>query len=182
MSTINKFKTIFFIIIGLCFLTMAYSSTSLDYIEVDIATDWTMNYFALPILITMIVSCTFIYLKFIRQFESKNYKSKLLTFGRTVLRILILTAGMTGLLIGTTHSVIILSNASGVNKPINLNAEIISYYWSTNSRGHVSQYIKIKDNQLDRIVELKVDKPYEIGQPFTKPMKIGKWGLLYSEH
>ena len=80
----------------------------------------------------------------------------------------------------TTLSIIILTNSSGDNKTINLNAKIVDYY-TTRNKGRISHYIKIQDSQLERIVELKVDRPFQIGQPFIKTIKIGKWGLLYSE-
>ena len=68
----------------------------------------------------------------------------------------------------------------GDGRTINLNATIVDYYTST-SRGQTRHYIKIQDQQLDRKIELKVQGPYQVGEKFDKKMKIGKWGLLYSE-
>jgi hypothetical protein len=88
---------------------------------------------------------------------------------------------MTGIFFAATLSIIILTNAyMGEIRKINLNATIVDYYTST-SRGQTRHYIKIQDQQLDRIIELKVQSPYQIGETFEKTMKIGKWGLLYSE-
>jgi amino acid transporter len=95
--TTRQFQIIFFAILGLCILTIVLSFTSFDFIELDTATNWTMKYFALPILIVMAPSCYFIYLKFIRQHETKEYKSKVWTQLRTIFRILILTLAMTGI-------------------------------------------------------------------------------------
>lgn len=177
----RQFKTVFFILIGLCILTIVLSYTSFDFIEVDTAVSWTMKYFALPILIVMTPSCYFIYLKFIRPHEKKEYKSKVWMHLRTVFRIFILTLAMTGIFIGTTLSMIILTNAYiGDSTTINLNAKIVDYYTLT-SKGRTRHYIKIKDQQLDRIIDLKVLGPYQVGQTFNKTMQIGKWGLLYSE-
>lgn len=179
--TTRQFQAIFYVIIGLCILTMVLSYISFDFIEVDTATSWTMKYFALPILIVMTPSCYFIYLKFIRQHETKEYKSKIWTQLRTIFRIFILTLAMTGIFIGTTLSMIILSNAYiGESKTINLNARIVDYYKLT-SKGRTRHYIKIQDQQLDRIIDLIVQGPYQVGQTFNKTMQIGKWGLLYSE-
>jgi hypothetical protein len=178
--TTRQFQIIFFSILGLCILTIVLSSTSFDFIEVDTATIWTMKYFALPILVAMTPSCYFIYLRFIRQHEKKEYKSKIWTQLRTIFRIFILTLAMTGILIGTTLSMIILTNAYiGDSKTINLNAKIVDYYTLT-SKGRTKHYIKIQDQQLDRIIDLKVQEPYQVGQTFNKTMQIGKWGLLYS--
>lgn len=179
--TTRQFQTVFYILIGLCILTIILSFTSFDFIEVDTATGWTMKYFALPILIVMTPSCYFIYLGFIRQHETKEYKSKIWTQLRTIFRIFILTLAITGIFIGTTLSMIILTNAYiGDTKTINLNAKIVDYYTLT-SKGRTRHYIKIQDQQLDRIIDLKVQGPYQIGQTFNKTMQMGKWGLLYSE-
>ena len=178
--TTRQFQTIFYIIIGLCILTIVLSFTSFDFIEVDTATSWTMKYFALPILIVMSPSCYFIYLRFIRQHEKKEYKSKIWTQLRTVFRMFILTLAMTGIFIGTTLSMIILTNAYiGNSRTINLNAKIVNYYTLT-SKGRTRHYIKIQDQQLARIIDLKVQGQYQVGQTFNKTMQIGKWGLLYS--
>jgi hypothetical protein len=70
--TIRQFQTIFYVIIGLCILTIVLSFTSFDFIEIDTATSWTMKYFALPILIVLTPSSYFIYTRFIRQHEKKE--------------------------------------------------------------------------------------------------------------
>src|SRR4051812_18752425 len=99
-----------------------------------------MKYFALPILVVMTSSCYFIYLRFIRQHETKEYKSKIWTRLRTTFRIFILSLCMTGIFIGTTLSLIILTNAYiGDSKTINLKARII-YYYTLTSKGRIRHY------------------------------------------
>ena len=179
--TTRQFQTLFYVIIGLCILTIVIPFTSFDFIELDTAVGWTMKYFAFPIFIVMTPSCYFIYLRFIRQHETKEYKSKAWEQLRTIFRIFILTFAMTAIFIGTTLSIIILTNAYiGDSKTINLNAKIVDYYTLKN-KGQKRHYIKIQDSQLDRIIDLKVQGPYQVGQSFNKTMQIGKWGLLYSE-
>lgn len=179
--TKRQFQTVFYIIIGLCILTIVLSFTSFDFIEVETATSWTMKYFALPILIVMTPSCHFIYLRFIRQHETKEYRSKIWTQLRTIFRIFILTLAMIELFIGTTLSMIILTNAYiGNSRTISLNAKIVDYYTLT-SKGRTRYYIKIQDQRLGRIIDLKVQGPYQVGQAFNKTMQIGIWGLLYLE-
>lgn len=179
--TTRQFQAIFYVIIGLCILTIVLSFTSFDFMEVDTATNWTMKYFALPIFILMIPGCYFIYSRFILQHERKEYKSKIRTQLKTVFKISILTLAMTGIFIGTTLSLILLTNAyTGDSRTINLNAKIVEYYTLT-SKGRTRHYIKIQDEQLDRIIDLKVQGPYHVGQTFNKTMQIGKWGLLYTE-
>lgn len=180
--TTQQFRTVFYILIGLCFLATILVHISFDFIEIDTAVSWTMKYFALPILIVTAPSCYFIYLRFILQFETKDFKSKTQIQLRTIFRIFSLTLGMTIIFIGTTLSIIILTNAYvGESRTINLNAKIVDYYSRTH-KGRTKHYIKIQDKQLDRIVELSVQEPYQVGQTFKKTMQIGIWGLLYSEN
>jgi hypothetical protein len=179
--TTGQLKTILYVTIGLCTLTGIIAFTSFDFMEVDTASNWTMKYFALPILIVMTPICYYSYLTFLRQHEKKEYKSKIWTQLRTIFRIFILTLAMTGIFFATTLSLIILTNAYfGDSKTIKINAKIVDYY-TMKSRGRTGHYIKIKDQQLDRIIDLKVQGPYQIGQTFNKTMQIGKWGLLYSK-
>ncbi|MBL0032998.1 MAG: hypothetical protein IPP27_12800 [Bacteroidetes bacterium] len=96
----RQFQVVFYIILGLCILTFVISFVSFDFIEVDTAINWTMKYFALPILLVMTPSCYFFYVRFIRHYETKEYKSKIWTQLRTVFRIFILTLGMTEFLLG----------------------------------------------------------------------------------
>lgn len=178
--SIGRFQAIFYAVLGICILTIIVSFNSFEFIEVDIATGWTIEYFALPILIATAPACYFIYLRFLRYHETKEYESEFWTRMRTAFRILILTLAMSAIFFATTLSLIILTNAYfDDTKPITLNAEIVDYY-SRTSKGRTRHYIKIMDKQLDRVVELKVDKPYRVGDLFSRTMNIGYWGLLYS--
>ena len=175
------FSIIFYTILGLCILIIVVSFMLFDFIEVDTAFNWTMKYFALPIFVIIIPVCYVIYLKFIKQHERKKHKSIIKTQLRTMFRMFFLAFGLTFILAGTTLSLIILTNAYiGDSNTINLNAQIVDYY-TTKGRGGIKHYIKIQDQQIDRIIDLKVQRQYQVGEPFNKTMKIGKWGLLYSE-
>lgn len=177
----NKFKIIFFTLLTLCILTVITAFNSFDFIETNLAHDMTMKYYSLPILIVMLPVCSIIYLKFLVQHEGKKYKKKLWTNIRTVFRIIVLTLSLTIVLYSTTLSIIILTNASlSGNKTIVLNAKIVDYY-TMKSSGTTRHYIKIQDPKLNRTVQLKVNKPYVVGQIFIKKMNIGYWGLLYVE-
>ncbi len=178
--TIRKFQAVFYSVLGLCILIIVTAFTSFDFIEVDTAVNRTMRYFAVPILIAMTPVCYFVYLRFLRQHEKKAYKSQVWTRVRTVFRIFIMTLAMTGIFIATTLSIMILTNAYfGDSKTINLNAKVVDYYTSI-SKGSTRHYIKIQDQQLDRIIEMKVDRAYQVGQVFNRSMQVGQWGLLYA--
>lgn len=178
--SIGRLQVVFYSVLGACILTIITSFSLFDFIEVDTATNWTMRYFALPILIVMTPTCYYIYLRFLRHYEIKEYESEFWTKARNIFRIFTLTIGMSLILVVTTLSIIILTNAYvGDSKTITLDATIVDYY-SRKSKGRTRHYIKIEDKQLKRIVELKVDKPYQAGEAFSRTIKIGYWGLLYS--
>lgn len=179
-----KFQVIFYFVIGLCIVINVLSFKSFDFIETDTAMSWTIKYFGLPILIVLIPICSFIYLRYLIQYEKKNFRSNSLMIGRTIFRIFVLTLGMAFIFLITTFSTIILTNGYiGRSKTVDINAIVIDYKITGEGvkKGITKHYIKIKDEQINRIIELKVDKAYKIGQPFTKTMKVGIWGLLYSE-
>lgn len=175
----NFFKYIFYLFLVICLITIIYSFYAFDFIELDPAVNWTMKYFALPILIIMIPLSYFIYQKFIRQKEKKRYLSGIFVF----FRVFMLTIGLSIILIGTTLSLIILTNGYlGNTRSITINTIVIDYEITGEGfrKGPPKHYIKINVPQVDRLVELKVDRAYKIGEPFIKTMNIGKWGLLYS--
>lgn len=179
--TTKHLQAVFYAMISLCIAASVLSFVLFDFIELNVAVDWTMRYFALPIFVFTAPSCYFVYMKFIKYLEKKEYKSKYWNQLRTIFRVCILTFAMTFVFIGTTLSFIILSNAYfGESKTIHLNARIVEYKVLTR-RNRIRHYIKIQDQQFDRIVELRVQKPYQVGQTFHKTMQIGYWGLLYSE-
>ena len=94
-----------------------------------------------------------------------------------------LTVGLSIILIGTTLSLIILTNGYlGNTRSITINTIVIDYEITGEGfrKGPPKHYIKINVPQVDRLVELKVDRAYKIGEPFIKTMNIGKWGLFYS--
>jgi hypothetical protein len=179
--TTRRFRNVFLTIIGLCILTMIVSEKSFDLVEADTARGWTIKYFALPIFIVMILCCSYFYIKFIKEHESKVHKKKIWNQLRAIFTILMLTIGLAAILTLTTHSLILLSNAyMGDHRTIYLKATIVDYY-TTKNKGRTHHYIRIQEAQLDKIITFEVEKPYEIGQPFDKTMQIGKWELLYSQ-
>lgn len=173
----RQFKIFFYLVIGLSVFIMILPTFLLEFTEFSPAIKWTVNFFVLPILIVMIPSCSFIYLKFIKQHETKNYTTQMQTTLRSIFRIFFMTLGMTFIFSGTVVSFIILSNAyfQG-SKSIDISGKVIDYSLGSRNNKH---YVEIKDNQFERIIKLQVQQQYEIGQNFEKRMYIGKWGLLF---
>lgn len=179
--TEKKAHVIFYLILGVCLLVIVLPFTLFAFVEVEPAVDWTLRYCALPTFIATIPVCSYAYIRFIQQFERKNLKSKIWIQLRTVLRIFTLIVAMTMIFIGTTLSLIVLTNASiGTSQKIHLNATIVNYHTSKN-KGRMHQYIKIKDPQLKRIIELKVHEKYQVGDTLKKTVYLGRWGLVYAK-
>lgn len=180
--TATNFKVITISVVGFCVLVCLVAFTSFQYIEFNTATNWALEYFALPILFIMIPTCSLSYMKFIRKVEIQQFGVEPLSSEKTIFRIMLFTVGMTAIFFATTISFIILTNAYlGESKKIELSATILKYN-ATKRRGRTNHYIQIKDQTSDRIIDLKVYRPYTVGETFQKPIKIGKWGLLYSEN
>ena len=174
-------KKLFLTVISLCILLIIWSRISIGLIETDLAYSWTIRYFVLPISIISAFISYFTYFRTIRQFEKKEYRSLFLTQLRSIFRVITLTAGLTLIFSFTSSSLIVLTNTYlGEQKTINVQGSVIKTDASTRKfRAHY--FVTIKAKQLNRTIDLQVDRPYTIGEPFTKKMKIGYWGLLYSD-
>jgi hypothetical protein len=155
---------------------------SFDFIELETTQIWALKYFCLPIFIVMVSCNYYIYFQFEQKYyENQVFKSKTRILLKRIITIFAYSFILTVLFTITTFSSIILTNKYfGDNKTVVINAKIIDSY-STSSKIGKTYHIIIKDQKINRLVDLKVDKKYQIGIRFNKTMKIGKWGLLYSE-
>lgn len=68
----------------------------------------------------------------------------------------------------------------GEQKTINLQGSVIKTHASTRTI-RTQYFITIKAEQLNRTIDLHVARPYAIGETYSEKMKIGYWGLLYSD-
>lgn len=174
-------KKLFLTVISLCILLIIWSRISIGLIETDLAYSWTIRYFVLPISIISAFISYFTYFRTIRQFEKKEYRSLFLTQLRAIFRVITLTAGLTLIFSFTSSSLIVLTNTYfGEQKTIKVQGSVIKTDVSTRKfRTHY--FITIKAEQFNRTIDLQVGRPYTIGEPFSQKMKIGYWGLLYSD-
>ena len=85
------------------------------------------------------------------------------------------------ILYGLTFSLIVTTNMLLEPTVVQVNEPILNYQYSLSKNGKKSHYIKIKHPTKNEIIELRVYQDYNEGELFTKAMKIGKWGILYSE-
>ena len=175
-------KKLFFLVISLCILTIVVSQTFIDLIETDMAYTWTVRYFTLPILIISVIVSYFTYFRTIRRFEKREYRSLFLTKLRSISRIFMLTVGLTLIFSFTSFSLITLTNTYlGKRQTIVVQGRVIKTHSST-KKFRTSYFITLKDEQLNRNIDLQVGRSYAIGETFTKKMNIGYWGLLYTDN
>jgi hypothetical protein len=86
------------------------------------------------------------------------------------------------ILYGLTFSIIVTTNCIFDNKKIiQVSEPVLNYYSDLTKNGRLRHYITIKSPSKDKIIDLEVDKTYQEGEIFRKKMKIGNWGILYSE-
>jgi hypothetical protein len=85
------------------------------------------------------------------------------------------------ILTGMTLSTIITTNAYlEPQKEIRISETVIEYEPYTTKNGRLRHYITFKNPVDNQIIRLEVYRKYEVGKTFTKTMKLGKWGQLYS--
>ena len=174
------FKFTFNAILLLCVIITVWSFKAFDFVEVDRAVDWVIRFFALPIYLILLPSIALMYFKFIRQFETRNYVSKFWTRARSVFRVFILSLGLSFILMVTTLSIILLTNAyTGSIRETDLKAIVVNYEKSKDFRVN-KRYITVKDISTGRIVDLTVKKQYATGDTIYMKLKEGRWGLLFA--
>ena len=128
--------------------------------------------FALPVLLYMIPVCYFSYNLFLSD-ANPGWKDQ------KAFAIFFVTGGLSVLLIPAAAAFIILLNAwTGEPKTIYLNGTVASYYRKYKTNDY---YVTVYDPQFKENIPYKVYRKYKVGDPFKKTMKIGSFGILYSE-
>ena len=170
------------ILLGICNILFFSLIRIYNFIEVGITLTWTFKYFALAIFCAVTVVCFYVYSRF-------STKSAGLHRVRVRVAILFVSLMFSMFFSLVTPFIIVISNIFlGSNTLVQIDGKVIDSNKVLSSRkkfyfvSRRSYYIKIQDKEFDRIIELKVPRPYQIGEPFCKTMNIGKWGLLYSKN
>ncbi|MDB5276168.1 MAG: hypothetical protein JWR61_1123 [Ferruginibacter sp.] len=84
-------------------------------------------------------------------------------------------------LYGLTLSGLITTNAYlGPQRIIFVNQPVIKYEPFINRAGNLIHYITFKNPIDNSAIRLNATRKYKIGEIFSKEMKIGRWGQLYS--
>lgn len=176
---VRKFTIVFYSICFLCVALMLATHFIFEYIEFDLAIDWTVKYFALPILLIMAATSYYMYFAYIIQREKRQYASKFWTNLRSIFRIITLTFGLSLGCCGAVMALMFLTNAYPYcGRPIMINDKIVDVHSSEN-RGRTNYFIEISDKRFNRQIEFEVGPAYHVGDTFTKKMEVGRWGMLY---
>ena len=138
------------------------------------------RYFLYPILILSTIGTIYLYLKYLRKL-SQPTSSKIKKRLQDIFTVSILTCVFSAILCGLTFSAIVTTNAfSGPRESTTINEPVIEYEPYTTKWGRLRHYIKFKNPNDNKIIRLEVYRKYEVGETFSKGLKIGKWGLVYS--
>ena len=160
-----------------------YSYFGFVILETGPVIDWTIKYFFKPVLILMLLISTWLYFTHIKQKETRNYNKKWLTHGRTLLRILLLTMGLSFSSLITTYSLILITNAH-LGRPhdiVEVNSTVLES-GHTGGTGRVKHYyIVVAIEPLNKTVKLDVRRDYEVGDTYQTTLNVGYWGLIYKK-
>lgn len=141
-----------------------------NYAELGPATEITLKFFAVPALMTTIIFFTIPYIK-----GAREQKDNL-----AILRGLALSISVgISLVLFVLSSAVFLNVILGDGKDMTLKGKV-TYYSYTVKRGVPEHFIKVKADSFDRIFDMHVNTAYEVGDPFERTVKIGRFGWLYS--
>ncbi|MES2681588.1 MAG: hypothetical protein V4635_16960 [Bacteroidota bacterium] len=83
-------------------------------------------------------------------------------------------------LLGLVFSSIVVSNNCLPRSEIFVKAPVKSYHAELTRNGRQIHHIKFYEKRLGRLVQLTVNRPYQLNEIFEKELSVGHWGLLYS--
>ena len=138
------------------------------------------HYFLLPIVIVSTLGVIILYTKYLKKFN-KPTNSKIKRALQDIFTITFLVLIFSGILCGLTVSTTVTTNAYlEPQKAISINETVTKYETDRTKWGRLRHYINFKNPANNLEIRLEVYRKYYVGEKFTKDMKIGKWGQLYS--
>lgn len=138
------------------------------------------HYLLIPILILAPILTYFIQFKYFKKIE-KKLALKPRTKLQDIVSVIFLTIPVSMILYGLTLSCLITTNSYlGNQRTILINQPVIEYEPYFNKQGRLQHYITFKNPTDNSSIRINASRKYEIGETFSKEMKIGTWGLLYS--
>lgn len=164
----------------ICTISM-FMTADYQFIQVDTAMDFTIKYFALPIIILTIPSSYIIYYYFQNKSKTNHYyQQKNKHDAKSIFRVSFMSITISGVLIVGTSSIVLLSNEFlSQNETVCLDSKIIDSF-SIKSKGSKRFYISVQDKNSNKILKFKVkNQNFQIGQELKVNLKVGKWGIIY---
>lgn len=138
------------------------------------------HYFLIPLVIASMMGAIFLYRSCLKRFNPPT-RSKTKAIVQDVFSIGILTWVFTAILCALTLSAIITTNAYlGPQKVITINEPVLKFETDVTRYGRARHYVTFMNPNDNSLIRLEAYKKYKVGESFTKKMKIGRWGQLYS--
>ena len=169
------------IILGIA-IFIAFPFFNIKYFETGTSIKIIYNYLLIPLIIVSFLGMTICYFKFLKKYNPPtNSKAKKITQNFFNIFLGGISVGL--VLFGIILSTIITTNAYlGTSKNIEINAEILKYITGKTKFGRTTHQIEFVTPNDGQIIRLEVYKKFNVGDTFTKEMKIGYWNQLYSKN
>jgi hypothetical protein len=184
----EKWKYKILLIYLICGIVILYPFMAIKYFETISPNVIALTYFTPFIVLTTIILGPIFYFKKVIPVDhdlKRQKKSGIISKRKEKVRhffsIFMMIIWTNIILYGLTFSLIVTTNMLLEPIVVQVNEPILNYQYSLSKNGKKSHYIKIKHPTKNEIIELRVYQDYNEGELFTKEMKIGKWGILYSE-
>jgi len=173
-----KINIIIFIVV--CGTLIAYPFLTIKYFENVTALKMYYYNLMLPAGALSLVLIPPFYFKKVKELDTMvRTKTKQVITDITSCIVLIICSNL--IFFGVAFSFIITSNAYfGTPKAIMIQQSVEDYDKSVSRHGKISHYIRFKNPETNKSVNLNVYKEYKPGELFIKKMYIGYWGILYS--
>jgi len=181
--TLANFKIWIVIYFVICSIIGWYPFFSIKYFETHKALVTATKYFLPIITLVAIPVVTKFYFKHLKQLNA-NYKFKSLIKEKWAdfTNCFLITLVVVATFFAMTFSTIITTNAyTGGSVSILLHENVQDHYTSTDKYGKTRRYIKFLNPVDKKVITLEVYRQYNVGDTFEKEMKIGRWGILYSQ-
>ena len=185
----EKWQYKIFLIFIICAIVIMYPFMEIKYFEIYTPNAIALKYFTpFTAVLTIIFGPLFYFKKVmpidhvLKKKKKNGTISKRKEKARNFFSIFMMIAVSNMILYGLTFSIIVTTNSIFDNKKIiQVSEPVLNYYSDLTKNGRLRHYISIKSPSKDKIIDLEVDKTYQEGEIFRKKMKIGNWGILYSE-
>lgn len=175
-----KSKSIYILMISGIAIFIAFPFFNIKYFETETSLNIIYKYILFPLIIVSFLSMTYCYFKFLKKYNPPT-NSKAKRIAQDFFNIFLGGIYLGLVFFGIVLSTIITTNAYwGTPADIEINAEVLNYITDKTRQGRITHHIEFKNPNDGKTLRLEVYNKYNIGDTFTKDMKIGYWNQLYS--